>query len=178
MLSRRVDSTFVHLRRSYHQLQLTVRRLEVARALSRQTFVVGASPDARKVQLQLRPTPDFAEVPRLRGGAVEMFTEPVSPLVCEIAAGVAWVERPQTYAVDGGVVVESAGSGQRTSVLLGLRVAAPGVPVFGLMGSLGLGAEKRPIVSVGGSLRLFPLVRIDGGVAWQSEERLPPGWDS
>lgn len=177
LLSRQVGASLAAFRTSYHQLQLTLRRLEVARAAVRQTFIVAASSDARRIELRLQSTSDsdFKDVPRLRSGAIDVFTEPVAPLVCELAAGVAWLGPPPSYAVNGGVVVNTAGSSQQTAFLLGLRVAVPSVPVLGVMAGLGLGTEKRLIIFCGGSARLIPLVRIDGGVAWQSEERLPPG---
>lgn len=80
------------------------------------------------------PTSDtmFADVPRLRTGGIEVFTEPASPLIREISIGVAWVERPSSYAVDNGAVIDEAASGHRSSVLLGLRVAVPGFPLLGL----------------------------------------------
>ena len=174
-LSLRVDSVEALLRSSCRTLQLALRRIEVARVGSRQRFVVGASPDVRRIALQLRPTSGFAGVLRLRTDAVAVYTEPTVPLVCRIAVGVAWVERSPSYSVSNGTVVDAGQSDRRTSVVLGLRVALPRIPQLALVGGPGLGAGSRPDFFLGASLRLLEPVWFDAGLAWQSQQRLPSG---
>ena len=176
------DSAATHVRelsrrleRSYRPLQQALRRIEVAKAGTRQTFVLGASPDVRKVTIALKPTSEFPDVPRLRSGGVEMFVEPRALVFCELTAGVAWLERPPSYTVTNGLVVNEAASGQRSSVLLGLRVVWPGFRLVGLFGAVGLGDDSRPDFFAGLSVRLFAVVRANGGWAWQSEQQLPAG---
>ncbi len=175
-LSRRVDSSFVTLRAGYRQLQLVLVRIATARARSQQTFVVGPSGDARRIVLQLRATTAFPDVARQRGGGVEVFTEPTSSaLVCEVEVGVAWMRRPPAYAVVNGVVVDEAASGARSTIILGLRVSAPHLPVLGAVGALGIGAAGRLDALLGASLRPVAPLRIIAGAAWQSQQRLPGG---
>src|SRR5207244_7181792 len=108
-LGTRVDAAVPALEAAYRRLEVGLVRIETARARSTQTFTTGPSGDVRRLVVELRPTGDMQEVPRVRQGRLEIYAEPTVSTQCEISIGVAWMEPPAEYDVVDSVVVNRGG---------------------------------------------------------------------
>lgn len=174
MLASRVDSVLPILEAAYRRLQAELVRIDIARARSRQTFTTGPSGDVRHLVLELRPTGDMEEIPRLRQGKIEIYTEPTVPVRCQISIGITWMDPPPEYAVEDTVLVNRAGS-TRAAASLAFHVSLPSFPVVAAQLGIGLGSNSRPDFYLGASLRLLPPVLVNGGIVWQYSVHLPSG---
>ncbi|OLC04151.1 MAG: hypothetical protein AUH78_13790 [Gemmatimonadetes bacterium 13_1_40CM_4_69_8] len=173
-LAGRVDSVLPALEAAYRRLEVALVRIETARARSTQTFTTGPSGDVRRLVVELRPTGDMQEVPRVRQGRLEIYAEPTVSTQCEISIGVAWMEPPAEYDVVDSVVVNRGGK-TRSAASLAFHVSSPSFPLLGALLGIGMGPNKRPDFYLGASLRLLEPVLVNSGVVWQYGPRLPAG---
>lgn len=157
------------------QVQARIRRIELARAGTRQQFSLEASGDYRRITVDVQPTPDFPDALRLRGGRQEILSQPSISFLCQISIGVAFMDQTPEYAAEGGVLVDRDASADRTAPAVLLHLATVRLPWVGALAGLGFGARGRPDLYLGGSIRLLDPLLLNLGVVWQRAPRLPAG---
>ena len=176
-LAARADSASAGLQAVSRTLQLGLRRIEIARTRSRQTFTTGPSADVRRLALELRPTADFTNLPRLFQGTVEVFTEPKVSWVCALTLGVAWMDQPPRFDVEGDSIIVDRSAGERRSTpMLALRMSSSRLPQLAALAGVGMGTRQRPDFYLGGALRVLRPLVLSAGVVWQWQDRLPAGF--
>ncbi len=157
------------------RLQAQVRRLELARQGTRQTFSLEASADYRRIAVDIQPTQEFPDVLRLRTGKQEFFSRPTAALLCQISIGVAFMERSPSFGSENGVLVDRAATEERTAPSFMVHIASAKLPWIGALAGVGFGGQSRPDFYLGGSLRLLDPLLVNFGLVWQRGERLPAG---
>ena len=157
------------------RLQGQLRRLELAREGTRQSFTLEPSEEYRRITIEIQQTGEFPDVPRLRTGREELFSRPVTSLLCEISVGVAFMDRTAHYGVENGVLVDRDASDERTAPAFMIHVAPSALPWVGALAGLGFGSQSRPDFYLGGSLRVLSPLLVNFGVVWQRGERKPAG---
>src|SRR6267378_276617 len=176
-LAARADSASAGLQAVSRTLQLGLRRIEIARTRSRQTFTTGPSADVRRLALELRPTADFTNLPRLFQGTVEVFTEPKVSWVCALTLGVAWMDQPPRFDVERDSIIVDRSAGQRRATpMLALRMSSSRLPQLAALAGVGMGTRQRPDFYLGGALRVLRPLVLSAGVVWQWQDRLPAGF--
>jgi hypothetical protein len=174
-MSKQVEAAERDLIASTRRLQGLLHRLEQARLGTRQTFALDGSPDYRRVAVEIQATSDYPEALRLRAGRQEVFTQPVTSVLCEISIGVAFMDRGPAYAADNGVLVDRDASQERTAPNFMVHAALSRLPWVGVLAGLGFGSQSRPDFYLGASLRLLNPILLNAGVVWQRIDRPPPG---
>ena len=158
------------------QLQRQLIVLRTARQRSEQVFSFAPSTDYRRILIRLLPTSGYPNVFRAKEGYVELYTEAVVSVVCELSVGLSWLPSLPDYEVGpDDLVRDDAPDGTRTAALLGMSVSLSRLPLLGALLGVGVGGDGRPTLYLGGTGRLFSPVLVHGGWAWQYESTLPDG---
>jgi hypothetical protein len=156
-------------------LQNRLRRIEAARSAATQDFLLDASSDYRRIEIQSNPTSDFADIPRLRAGKKELFSKPVASFICEVSVGMAFMDAPPRYAIDNGVLVDRDASDERTAPHFLAHVASSRIPWIAALGGLGFGGQARPDFYLGGTVRALSPILFNFGAIWQRVDQLRDG---
>ncbi len=173
-LASRFETSIANLEASVPTLQAELIKIENAKAESIQGFTSGPSQGAyRRVVVSIRNKPDL-DVPQFREGDIEVFTEPSVGLLCHISFGFAIMDPAPSFALNSDAeVIDEQDDDVRTAAAVFLHVASPAVPILGVMLGVGLGSEKLPDFYLGGTIRLFEPLLINGGIVWAREKLLP-----
>lgn len=157
------------------KLQSQLRRIELAQANTRQTFTLDASEDYRRISIHAESNGEMPDVLRLRAGRRELFTRPVSALLCEVSVGMAFTDAPPRYALDDGVLVDRDASSERTAPHFMAHLGLSRLPWIAALGGLGFGGQARPDFYLGGTFRALSPVLLNFGAIWQRTDRLENG---
>lgn len=177
MLSSTLSASVDRERGIAAELQESLLRLARARAASMQTVTALPSGGHRQVTISIVDNEEELPVRRTRTGRAVAFTRPAVAMVCEISFGLAWMEPPAQYRLGSGSTVVDATSNDdvRTSASLMLHISPSAIPALGVMGGLGIGSGTAPDLYLGGTLRLFRPLMLNGGMVWQRQALLPGG---
>ena len=95
-------------------------------------------------------------------------------LLCQFSFGFAVMNRPVSYTVVNGTVVNTEGDDVRTAANVFFHLSPSSVPL-GLALGIGFGSDNLPDLYLGGTLRFFDPVLLNFGAVWQRERMLPAG---
>jgi hypothetical protein len=160
---------------AYRPLQNALLKLQRMRAETTQSFMVHASRDIRRITVQVQPSSDFSDVPRIRQGAVDIFTAPRTAARCDISIGFGWMDAPAQYAVRNGVLTETTPRDPRVTPAVLFHLASDRIPLIGVSAGVGVGQNARPDFYVGGTFRYLEPVLVNYGWVWQRSPILPDG---
>lgn len=168
-----VDTVTHNLQESYIKLQRGLLQIKRAQAQMVQVFTVRPSRGGfRRLVIKIRSKTDFPDVLHTRKGEVEIFTKPEQSLLCQLSLGVSWMDPPTGYEEKDSILIESAKDDVRVTPTLFMHVAVSDFSFIGGLFGIGLGKNEAPDLYVGGSIRLFDPVMLNGGVVWQRAPKL------